>query len=271
VDGSANRMLTCLARVDEDPQRGACQLWRVSPVAVRIDEHDRPGTSQTVQPSLGRASRCPYGCRVPMDSWTKIADVATVVMAAATCAAVIAAVVAGRYAARLLGVERARDDRAENQRLRWQAERVAAWWVYPDDLGHLDAGLWIGNYSGLPMRAVQVRTAIIVDERSAAFFGEYLQDVLPPSGGDGLYLGKASDFPAMVAYRKDHPTAPLSTNIVFTDSGGRVWTRDPFGNLSHTPASNTIAFTATTSSGAAAGTYTITSPEPKRWWPFRAR
>jgi hypothetical protein len=195
----------------------------------------------------------------------------TCITAVGTIAAVIAATVAGRAAYRLLDMEGRRDDRAESDRVRYQGERVDAWWVHPEDREVVDAELWIGNFSDRPVTAVRTRAGIVVDDKSGCdFFAAFDQPVLAPSLA-GRLLGRVSDNTEMLASWQESPARELSKHIVFTDSAGLAWTVDPWGNRTLQPRANINVVTATTQHGIGRASFTVTgeAPKPRRWWHVR--
>lgn len=179
----------------------------------------------------------------------KVGSISDWVAALATTGALVAAMIAARYAAGVLRIEQAREERVEKDRRAEQANRVAAW---PDhvlyDLGDQD------ELSGEVTRT-SVRGAIVmlrnmsdvpVTRLSLRLFVEH-----PDRDGTGLCVGQAdldllppTDEPIRVAVERGEDTPPvlvppevlrrefpMHVTIMFRDWQGRDWVRDHTSGL----------------------------------------
>lgn len=169
-------------------------------------------------------------------------DVATWATAVFTLAATIGAAIAARAAWRVLELERARDDRAELDRRRAQAEQVSGW---------LDA-------KALPARSAltvfdQVGVRVINSSMQPVFGVHALihlpdgQDVpcgskavLPPNETTSISIKSAQD--RVLSYLDGDAGERLRSNwpqsledmpvvLEFTDAGGRWWRRNFDGQI----------------------------------------
>ena len=157
-------------------------------------------------------------------------DVPTWIAALSTVGALVAAIVAGRAAWRLLGLEATRDRNAFADKKTVQASRVSAWakWERSAEGAESDYDiplLSVRNASDLPVYAVLLE---LFNSRDQLVSTERV-DVLPPTDGP-------IDLPHVVsdaehsALQGDYGSK-LQVKITFRDASGRTWVRQVDGLL----------------------------------------
>jgi hypothetical protein len=157
--------------------------------------------------------------------------------AAATVAAVAAAVVAGSWAARAVRIEQDRDDRWIAQQRSSQATRVAAWVPRLATEERDGVTVWTGAYvrlrnaSDVPVSRVVVETTLVWPTPNGGSgrmeFDDLDVGVLPPyEPADGL-----TEPLVQIPPTPPPSGAAVEVQLSFVDAGGTMWTRLPDGQL----------------------------------------
>ncbi|TCJ23033.1 hypothetical protein [Nocardioides jejuensis] len=158
---------------------------------------------------------------------TSAAAIATWVGAMATTGALIAAIYAGHQAAKIVQVERERDDRIEDKERRAQAEQIAGW---VSNKNHLN----MVNLSNLPVYEVQVRYEL--GELDAT---EEYGALVPSTREGGSRQVRSFDMILRNVLQTLPPTERPRPRVTvwFTDTAGIRWERDGHGTLRECPES----------------------------------
>lgn len=162
-------------------------------------------------------------------------SVPEIVSAVATCAALAAAIWAGRTAKGVHDIEAGRDRAAENDRRRQVADLVSAYVATHFLEGSRYDGLTIENRSTAAIREVAIRSC-----RNNGNEDHPLGLVIVPPGKYFVARVNTSyhwDFPKSVKYLRGEIRPIMKTNVwrvlemAFTDSAGVAWCRDERGAL----------------------------------------
>jgi hypothetical protein len=185
------------------------------------------------------------------------------VAAIATVAAFVAAVIAARYAAGALDLERGREEQRLQAERRAQASLVAAWpakFIPHQELQNNDtwltvegiagAAAMIRNASDVPVTGVHVDFWVVHGEETShqeadiRFLGGVDVKVLPPvtepqeiqwlAGPNGHMVPGVPTTGHHEDYWPDHPPydpSRLVVDIIFRDAAGTLWRRDRLGRL----------------------------------------
>ncbi len=161
-------------------------------------------------------------------------DVPTWISGVSTVGALVAAVVAGVAATKLLRVEQNRDRNREVAREREHVERVVAWHEpVPSDPNDPDSprtwGVALDNGSGLPLYQVHVEFSPVQRNRGQV---NVVLEIIPPGRWllSGRVLYPRPDQPQW-AGADGLPWEVYSIGLQFTDATGRTWRRDLHGIL----------------------------------------
>lgn len=147
-------------------------------------------------------------------------DVPTWIGSIGTLLTLLAAIYAGRQAARVLEIERDRDKVAADERSsalqdarKSQASKVSAWVETPSGIGHV-ARLAVRNTSELPVYSFEASI-----ERGATSSSIFSRPIVPPGAEPVLYALTLPDLDGS------------DVAISFVDSLGARWRRHPSGLL----------------------------------------